>query len=115
MTVIRTGTKSQANDRTGGTARVSLWSLYLLRFGYLVVAVGLVATKWPLIINHDRPWPLFEGVETCMLGRPDGRRTRRGLNAPYLEPTAAAGAGRWQARSPRDRMNGRDLLRDRPV
>ena len=24
-------------------------------------------TKWPLIVNHDGPWPLFEGVETCML------------------------------------------------
>jgi hypothetical protein len=32
-----------------------------------VVAVGLALTKWQLLINHDRPWPLFEGVETCML------------------------------------------------
>ena len=24
-------------------------------------------TKWPLIINHAGPGPLFEGVETCML------------------------------------------------
>jgi hypothetical protein len=46
---------------------VSLPRLYLLRLGYLVVAVGLALTKWPLLINHDRPWPLFEGVETCML------------------------------------------------
>jgi hypothetical protein len=46
---------------------VSLPRLYLLRLGYLVVAVGLVLTKWPLLINHDVPWPLFEGVETCML------------------------------------------------
>jgi hypothetical protein len=48
-------------------ATVSLPRLYFLRFGYIVVAVGLAVTKWPLIINHDRPWPLFEGVETCML------------------------------------------------
>lgn len=31
------------------------------------MAVGLAVTKWPLLINHDSPWPLFEGVETCML------------------------------------------------
>jgi hypothetical protein len=52
---------------TAATAMVSLPRLYFLRFGYLVIAVGLVLTKWPLLINHDRPWPLFEGVETCML------------------------------------------------
>jgi hypothetical protein len=46
---------------------VSLPRLYLLRLGYLVVAVGLAVTKWPLIINHVQPWPLMEGVETCML------------------------------------------------
>jgi len=46
---------------------VSLLRLYLLRLGYLVIAVGIALTKWPLIINHPVPWPLFEGVETCML------------------------------------------------
>ena len=24
-------------------------------------------TKWPLIIQHDGPWPLMEGVVACML------------------------------------------------
>ncbi len=60
---------SRPNDRksTPTAAEVSLPRLYFLRLGYLVIAVGLALTKWPLIINHDRPWPLFEGVETCML------------------------------------------------
>jgi hypothetical protein len=60
---------SRPNDRKGtaAAASVSLPRLYLLRVGYLVVAVGLVLTKWPLLINHDVPWPLIEGVETCML------------------------------------------------
>jgi len=60
---------ARPNDRKGAAAAasVSLPRLYLLRFGYLVVAVGLAATKWPLLINHDVPWPLIEGVETCML------------------------------------------------
>ena len=49
----------RGNDRKGTTAAasVSLPRLYLLRFGYLVVAVGIAVTKWPLIINHDVPWP----------------------------------------------------------
>jgi hypothetical protein len=69
MTSPTTETKLQRNDRKGTAAldQVSLPRLYLLRLGYLVIAVGLAATKWPLIINHDGPWPLFEGVETCML------------------------------------------------
>jgi hypothetical protein len=63
------GATSRQHVRKGSTdpASVSLPRLYLLRVGYLVVAVGLVLTKWPLIINHAVPWPLFEGVETCML------------------------------------------------
>ncbi|HET9647134.1 MAG TPA: hypothetical protein VFP34_02765 [Microlunatus sp.] len=48
-------------------ADVSLPRLYALRLGYLVIAVGLALVKWPLLINHPQPWPLFEGVETCML------------------------------------------------
>jgi hypothetical protein len=60
---------SGSNSRKIATAPpgVSLLRLYLLRLGYLVIAVGIALTKWPLLINHDRPWPLFEGVETCML------------------------------------------------
>ena len=69
MTSPTTETKLQRHDRKGTTAlaQVSLMRLYLLRLGYFVMAAGLVVTKWPLIINHNSPWPLFEGVETCML------------------------------------------------
>jgi hypothetical protein len=48
-------------------SEVSLPRLYGLRVGYLVIAIGIAVTKWPLLINHDRPWPLMDGVETCML------------------------------------------------
>jgi hypothetical protein len=48
-------------------APVSLARLYLLRAGYLFFAVGLVVTKWPLLIGHDLDWPLIEGVETSIL------------------------------------------------
>jgi len=62
-------TAPRQDDRnvTAAATSVSLPRLYLLRLGYLVIALGLALTKWPLIINHDVPWPLFEGVETCML------------------------------------------------
>jgi hypothetical protein len=46
---------------------VSLTRLHLLRAGYLLIGVGLVLVKWPLLVNHSQPWPLFEGVVTCML------------------------------------------------
>jgi hypothetical protein len=48
-------------------APLSLLRLYLLRGGYLFFAVGLVVTKWPLLIGHDLTWPLYEGVETSIL------------------------------------------------
>jgi hypothetical protein len=62
-----TKTHSNARKERAGLAELSLPRLYLLRFGYLMVAVGIAATKWPMIVTHDGPWPLFEGVETCML------------------------------------------------
>ena len=46
---------------------MSLPRLYLLRFGYLLMAVGLVLTQWPLLLSHPQSWPLMEGVKTCML------------------------------------------------
>ena len=63
-----------SNDPKIGRATlgVSLPRLYLLRFGYLLIAVGLALTKWPLILDHlifnpGVPWPLMDGVVTCML------------------------------------------------
>lgn len=69
MTSISTDAELARIDRNGtaAAAQVSLPRLHLLRLGYLVMAVGLALTKWPLIIDHNRPWPLMEGVETCML------------------------------------------------
>jgi hypothetical protein len=56
-----------APNRVDADAPLSLVRLYLLRGGYLFFAVGLVVTKWPLLIGHDLTWPLFEGVETSIL------------------------------------------------
>ena len=52
---------SRGSDRkdTTAAAGVSLARLYLLRLGYLVVAVGLAVTKWPLIIMDPATLKVF--------------------------------------------------------
>jgi hypothetical protein len=45
---------------------LSLPRLYALRFGYLVVGVGLAVTKWPLFLDAGS-WELMEGVVNSML------------------------------------------------
>ena len=47
--------------------QVSLFRLYLLRALYLLIVVGLGIYVWPSIFQHEKPWNLMEGVETCML------------------------------------------------
>jgi hypothetical protein len=46
---------------------VSLSRLYALRAGYLLIAVGLAATVWPIIINHSPQWPLMNSVVCSLL------------------------------------------------
>lgn len=48
-------------------AELPLHRLNLMRVGYAVMGVGLVVRKWPLLVTHPDPWPLFEGVVTCIL------------------------------------------------
>ena len=62
-------TTPQPTYRKGTTnsATLSLPRLYLLRVGYLVMGVGLAITKWPLVINHQGPWPATQGALLFML------------------------------------------------
>jgi hypothetical protein len=48
-------------------ADVSLFRLYALRGGYLLIAVGLASTIWPLLLNHSPTWPLMNGVVCSLL------------------------------------------------
>jgi hypothetical protein len=57
----------ESADATGPVDRLPLWRLHTMRFGYLVMAVGLAVYKWPSLIHHDRSWPLMTGVVTVML------------------------------------------------
>jgi hypothetical protein len=55
--------KSESSD----AEEPSLLRLYLLRAGYLFMALGLALTRWPLLIGHDASWALMDGVVVCML------------------------------------------------
>ena len=46
---------------------VSLVRLYALRAGYLLIAVGLAVTMWPIVINHSPQWPLMNSVVGSLL------------------------------------------------
>lgn len=47
-------------------ADLSLTRLHLMRAGYLLMGVGLVVVKWPLLPGADA-LPLYEGVTLCLL------------------------------------------------
>ncbi len=46
---------------------VSLARLYALRAGYLLIAVGLAVTMWPIVISHSPQWPLMNSVVGSLL------------------------------------------------
>lgn len=45
---------------------LSVWRVNLMRSGYLLMAVGLAAVKWPLL-GQAASLPLFEGVTLALL------------------------------------------------
>ena len=47
-------------------AELSLGRLHLMRAGYLLMGVGLVLVKWPLL-PEAHTMPLYEGVTLCLL------------------------------------------------
>jgi hypothetical protein len=56
------------DDRSGTPAApLPLWRLYVMRAGYLYLALGLAVTKWPAFVQRDQPLPLMDGVVDAML------------------------------------------------
>ena len=47
--------------------QVSLFRLYALRGGYLLLTAGLAATIWPLVLHHSPQWPLMNSVVGSLL------------------------------------------------
>lgn len=58
-------TASTGAPQTTG-AELSLARLHLMRAGYLLMGVGLVLVKWPLLPDAHT-LPLYEGVTLCLL------------------------------------------------
>ena len=50
------------------SSEVSIVRLYMLRAGYLLLAVGLGLTVWPSILDATKSWELMHGVVASMLG-----------------------------------------------
>ncbi len=46
---------------------ISPLRLNLLRVAYLIIAVGLALTIWPVIVSHSLEWPLMNSVVASML------------------------------------------------
>ena len=65
MTIRRTA--EPTIPRRAVAAELSLYRLHLMRVGYAVMGIGLAVVKWPLLVTHPEPWPLFDGVVTCIL------------------------------------------------
>jgi hypothetical protein len=54
-------------DGNEASAReIALWRIYLLRAGYLLIAVGMGMQKVPAFLHH-KPWELMHGVVNSML------------------------------------------------
>jgi len=49
-------------------SEVSTFRLYLLRAGYLLIAVGQGSLIWPAVFDPTKTWELMHGVVVCMLG-----------------------------------------------
>jgi hypothetical protein len=47
-------------------SEIALWRLYLLRFGYLLIAVGMGNIIIPAFLHHG-PWTLDQGLKNAML------------------------------------------------
>ncbi len=59
--------KPNPKSKSRAADELSLLRLYMLRAGYLLMALGLAVTRWPLLSGHDASWPLMDGVVVCML------------------------------------------------
>ena len=57
---------STAPKAAATATELSLTRLHLMRAGYLLMGVGLVLVKWPLL-SEAHTQPLYEGVTLCLL------------------------------------------------
>src|SRR5919205_4375818 len=58
-----------ASDRSPSVdaGELPLWRLHAMRAGYALMGIGLALVKWPLVIDYDQSFPLYEGVVAVLL------------------------------------------------
>ncbi|MGE5596374.1 MAG: hypothetical protein ACM3S1_10130 [Hyphomicrobiales bacterium] len=55
--------------RSATVGSLPIYRLNIMRAGYLLMAVGLAAVKWPVLVSGDAAsLPVFEGVVAALLG-----------------------------------------------
>jgi hypothetical protein len=64
--VVETPTARSTTERTTTLPRLPIFRLNMMRGGYLLMAVGLMIVKWPLLFQAES-MPVFEGVVVCIL------------------------------------------------
>ena len=59
----------ETSDRSSSLAaeELPLWRLHAMRVGYALMGIGLAIVKWPLVIDYDQSFPLYEGVVAVLL------------------------------------------------
>jgi len=66
MSIATTAQPGSRPARMKPGTQLSRTRLHLMRAGYLLMGVGLVLVKWPLLPDA-RSLPLYEGVTLCLL------------------------------------------------
>lgn len=57
-----------SQTRTAAVGSLPTYRLNIMRAGYLLMALGLVAVKWPIFVRGDAAsLPVFEGVVAALL------------------------------------------------
>ena len=88
--MVRSFTLAKQDRNETPVQEIAQWRLYLLRAGYLLIAVGMGMQKVPAFLHH-RPWELMHGVVNSMLlalvgGGVEGHVASRGGTACVAEP-----------------------------
>lgn len=70
ISVLQSANPTQAvtapRDRTNGPDQLPTFRLNIMRGGYLLMAVGLMIVKWPLLLQASS-MPAIEGAQVCIL------------------------------------------------
>jgi hypothetical protein len=58
---------SALGSRAASLQSLPTYRINIMRAGYLLMALGLAATRWPVLFSDAASLPVYEGVVTAML------------------------------------------------